>query len=160
MSSFAGRMREYSTISLDRFDRENLHARAYFLSHCHKGEPDCGHCALCTCFFSGYNTEAIRLEASHNPVLFLYVFRSHERTEGSEAEEETRVQVCVFRYCRIVVVSLLDANLLLCDLVFAAAQSGSTARMWPKNSCWTTPNTPSGRSTLWDSADSDGSRDQ
>lgn len=41
MSSFAGRMREYSTISLDRFDRENLHARAYFLSHCHKGEPDC-----------------------------------------------------------------------------------------------------------------------
>ncbi|XP_048011017.1 protein artemis [Megalobrama amblycephala] len=36
MSSFAGRMKEYSTISLDRFDRENLHARAYFLSHCHK----------------------------------------------------------------------------------------------------------------------------
>lgn len=39
MSSFAGRMKEYPTISLDRFDRENLHARAYFLSHCHKGEP-------------------------------------------------------------------------------------------------------------------------
>uniref|UniRef100_A0A671X603 Protein artemis n=1 Tax=Sparus aurata TaxID=8175 RepID=A0A671X603_SPAAU len=37
MSSFAGRMKEYPTISLDRFDRENLHARAYFLSHCHKG---------------------------------------------------------------------------------------------------------------------------
>lgn len=37
MSSFAGRMREYPTISLDRFDKENLHARAYFLSHCHKG---------------------------------------------------------------------------------------------------------------------------
>uniref|UniRef100_A0A7N8Y9I3 Protein artemis n=1 Tax=Mastacembelus armatus TaxID=205130 RepID=A0A7N8Y9I3_9TELE len=36
MSSFAGRMREYPTISLDRFDRENLYARAYFLSHCHK----------------------------------------------------------------------------------------------------------------------------
>uniref|UniRef100_A0A669DW23 Protein artemis n=1 Tax=Oreochromis niloticus TaxID=8128 RepID=A0A669DW23_ORENI len=36
MSSFAGRMKEYPTISLDRFDRENLHARAYFLSHCHK----------------------------------------------------------------------------------------------------------------------------
>ncbi|XP_067247642.1 protein artemis [Chanodichthys erythropterus] len=36
MSSFAGRMKEYSTISLDRFDKENLHARAYFLSHCHK----------------------------------------------------------------------------------------------------------------------------
>lgn len=29
-------MKEYPTISLDRFDRENLHARAYFLSHCHK----------------------------------------------------------------------------------------------------------------------------
>ncbi|KAJ8395669.1 hypothetical protein AAFF_G00029060 [Aldrovandia affinis] len=36
MSSFGGRMKEYSTISLDRFDRDNLHARAYFLSHCHK----------------------------------------------------------------------------------------------------------------------------
>ncbi|XP_033846132.1 protein artemis [Periophthalmus magnuspinnatus] len=36
MSSFAGRMKEYSNISLDRFDRENIHARAYFLSHCHK----------------------------------------------------------------------------------------------------------------------------
>ncbi|KAG7471772.1 hypothetical protein JOB18_048664 [Solea senegalensis] len=36
MSSFAGRMKEYPTISLDRFDRENVHARAYFLSHCHK----------------------------------------------------------------------------------------------------------------------------
>lgn len=38
MSSFGGRMKEYPTISLDRFDRENLHARAYFLSHCHKGK--------------------------------------------------------------------------------------------------------------------------
>uniref|UniRef100_A0AAV2IXJ7 Protein artemis n=1 Tax=Knipowitschia caucasica TaxID=637954 RepID=A0AAV2IXJ7_KNICA len=36
MSSFAGRMKEYPNISLDRFDRENIHARAYFLSHCHK----------------------------------------------------------------------------------------------------------------------------
>ncbi|XP_062338596.1 protein artemis isoform X1 [Osmerus eperlanus] len=36
MSSFPGRMKEYPTISLDRFDKENLHARAYFLSHCHK----------------------------------------------------------------------------------------------------------------------------
>ncbi|XP_030628005.1 protein artemis [Chanos chanos] len=36
MSSFPGRMREYPTISIDRFDRDNLHARAYFLSHCHK----------------------------------------------------------------------------------------------------------------------------
>ncbi|GAB1285926.1 Protein artemis [Apodemus speciosus] len=29
-------MAEYPTISIDRFDRENLKARAYFLSHCHK----------------------------------------------------------------------------------------------------------------------------
>uniref|UniRef100_A0A8C3XVP0 Protein artemis n=1 Tax=Chelydra serpentina TaxID=8475 RepID=A0A8C3XVP0_CHESE len=36
MSSFGGRMREYPWLSLDRFDRENLRARAYFLSHCHK----------------------------------------------------------------------------------------------------------------------------
>ncbi|MCJ8743055.1 hypothetical protein PDJAM_G00089310 [Pangasius djambal] len=36
MSSFSGRMKEYSNISIDRFDRENIHARAYFLSHCHK----------------------------------------------------------------------------------------------------------------------------
>ncbi|XP_024068679.1 protein artemis isoform X2 [Terrapene carolina triunguis] len=36
MSSFGGRMREYPWLSIDRFDRENLRARAYFLSHCHK----------------------------------------------------------------------------------------------------------------------------
>ncbi|MEE6481508.1 hypothetical protein FKM82_012887 [Ascaphus truei] len=36
MSSFPGRMKEYPTISIDRFDRDNLFARAYFLSHCHK----------------------------------------------------------------------------------------------------------------------------
>ncbi|XP_053107355.1 protein artemis isoform X2 [Hemicordylus capensis] len=36
MSSFAGRMREYPNLSIDRFDRDNLRARAYFLSHCHK----------------------------------------------------------------------------------------------------------------------------
>ena len=38
MSCFEGQMVEYPTISIDRFDRENLRARAYFLSHCHKGE--------------------------------------------------------------------------------------------------------------------------
>ncbi|XP_074124657.1 protein artemis isoform X2 [Sminthopsis crassicaudata] len=36
MSAFEGRMVEYPTISIDRFDRQNLMARAYFLSHCHK----------------------------------------------------------------------------------------------------------------------------
>ncbi|KAM8802330.1 protein artemis isoform 2-T2 [Rhynchonycteris naso] len=36
MSSFQGQMAEYPNISIDRFDRENLKARAYFLSHCHK----------------------------------------------------------------------------------------------------------------------------
>ncbi|XP_044533843.1 protein artemis [Gracilinanus agilis] len=36
MSSFEGQMEEYPTISIDRFDRQNLMARAYFLSHCHK----------------------------------------------------------------------------------------------------------------------------
>ncbi|KAF7246592.1 Protein artemis, partial [Varanus komodoensis] len=36
MSSFGGTMREYPHCSIDRFDHENLQARAYFLSHCHK----------------------------------------------------------------------------------------------------------------------------
>ncbi|XP_043569164.1 protein artemis [Chiloscyllium plagiosum] len=36
MSSFQGRMHEYPSISIDRFDRDNLLAKAYFLSHCHK----------------------------------------------------------------------------------------------------------------------------
>ncbi|XP_078010803.1 protein artemis isoform X2 [Phascolarctos cinereus] len=36
MSSFEGQMAEYPAISIDRFDRQNLMARAYFLSHCHK----------------------------------------------------------------------------------------------------------------------------
>uniref|UniRef100_A0A2K5NFV7 Protein artemis n=2 Tax=Cercocebus atys TaxID=9531 RepID=A0A2K5NFV7_CERAT len=36
MSSFFGQMAEYPTISIDRFDRENLRARAYFLSFFYK----------------------------------------------------------------------------------------------------------------------------
>ncbi|XP_041059264.1 protein artemis isoform X2 [Carcharodon carcharias] len=36
MSSFQGRMQEYPSASIDRFDRDNLLAKAYFLSHCHK----------------------------------------------------------------------------------------------------------------------------
>ncbi|XP_067861135.1 protein artemis isoform X2 [Heptranchias perlo] len=36
MSSFQGRMEEYPGASIDRFDRDNLLAKAYFLSHCHK----------------------------------------------------------------------------------------------------------------------------
>ncbi|CAI9595669.1 unnamed protein product [Staurois parvus] len=36
MSSFLGRMKEYPSISIDRFDRDNVSAKAYFLSHCHK----------------------------------------------------------------------------------------------------------------------------
>ncbi|XP_077329109.1 protein artemis isoform X1 [Lithobates pipiens] len=36
MSSFQGRMKEYPSISIDRFDRENISAKAFFLSHCHK----------------------------------------------------------------------------------------------------------------------------
>ncbi|XP_020376958.2 protein artemis [Rhincodon typus] len=36
MSSFQGRMHEYPNVSIDRFDRDNLLAKAYFLSHCHK----------------------------------------------------------------------------------------------------------------------------
>ncbi|KAM6095476.1 protein artemis [Chlamydotis macqueenii] len=36
MSRFGGRVREYPAVSIDRFDRDNLRARAYFLSHCHK----------------------------------------------------------------------------------------------------------------------------
>ncbi|XP_067173034.1 protein artemis [Apteryx mantelli] len=36
MSRFGGRVREYPWVSIDRFDRHNLRARAYFLSHCHK----------------------------------------------------------------------------------------------------------------------------
>uniref|UniRef100_A0A670ZMB9 Protein artemis n=1 Tax=Pseudonaja textilis TaxID=8673 RepID=A0A670ZMB9_PSETE len=36
MSIFGGVMEEYPHLSIDRFDRENLRAWAYFLSHCHK----------------------------------------------------------------------------------------------------------------------------
>lgn len=38
MSRFGGRTREYPAVSIDRFDRDNVRARAFFLSHCHKGE--------------------------------------------------------------------------------------------------------------------------
>ncbi|KAJ7407183.1 Protein artemis [Willisornis vidua] len=36
MSRFGGRTREYPALSIDRFDHDNLRARAFFLSHCHK----------------------------------------------------------------------------------------------------------------------------
>ncbi|XP_021386693.2 LOW QUALITY PROTEIN: protein artemis [Lonchura striata] len=36
MSRFGGRTREYPAASIDRFDHDNLRARAFFLSHCHK----------------------------------------------------------------------------------------------------------------------------
>ncbi|XP_062928717.1 protein artemis isoform X2 [Mobula hypostoma] len=36
MSSFEGRMAEYPGVAIDRFDRNNLLAKAFFLSHCHK----------------------------------------------------------------------------------------------------------------------------
>lgn len=54
MSRFGGRLREYPAVSIDRFDRHNLRARAYFLSHCHKGEPRPSperrlHPLLCVC---------------------------------------------------------------------------------------------------------------
>nr|XP_046192701.1 protein artemis-like isoform X3 [Oncorhynchus gorbuscha] len=63
MSSFAGRMKEYPNMSLDRFDRENLHARAYFLSHCHKA-------LLTSCIFC----------------------RSHEGAEGASIEKKVEIQ--------------------------------------------------------------------
>uniref|UniRef100_A0A4W3GPU6 DNA repair metallo-beta-lactamase domain-containing protein n=1 Tax=Callorhinchus milii TaxID=7868 RepID=A0A4W3GPU6_CALMI len=47
MSSFVGRMKEYRSVSIDRFDRENLLAKAYFLSHCHKGGQLCFPCSRC-----------------------------------------------------------------------------------------------------------------
>ena len=37
MSTFKGRMREYTRASLDRFDGKNLESTAYFLSHNHAG---------------------------------------------------------------------------------------------------------------------------
>lgn len=85
MSSFAGRMKEYPTISLDRFDRENLHARAYFLSHCHKGEP-----GACTVVRNGTYYMCGLLMAG---VLSVSLNRSHERAERTSAEEEAAVQV-------------------------------------------------------------------
>ena len=35
MSCFEGKMKIYQEVSIDRFDSFNLHATAYFLSHCH-----------------------------------------------------------------------------------------------------------------------------
>lgn len=106
MSSFAGRMREYSTISLDRFDRENLHARAYFLSHCHKGEPDCSAVTVCAQWVRILLAVTFRGHISLSIAPSNCVFddsRSHERTEGTETEEEAKVQVSVISSCEAVV---------------------------------------------------------
>lgn len=94
MSSFAGRMKEYPTISLDRFDRENLHARAYFLSHCHKGAY---------MYIMDIASEpANALSRQHEwlnwfamimiTVLLMFMFnRSYERVERTFDEEKTEV---------------------------------------------------------------------
>lgn len=82
MSSFAGRMKEYPTLSLDRFDRENLHSRAYFLSHCHKGElASMTNKTVYTCFSACVVT---------NLIVFT---RSHEGTERTNAEAKTEDEV-------------------------------------------------------------------
>lgn len=35
MSTFAGIMKEFPCISVDRFDNDNLQSKIFFLSHCH-----------------------------------------------------------------------------------------------------------------------------
>lgn len=35
MSTFTGLMNEFPSISVDRFDNENLNSTIFFLSHCH-----------------------------------------------------------------------------------------------------------------------------
>lgn len=40
MSEFEGTLKEYTNISIDRFDGKS-DAQAYFLSHCHKGKKKC-----------------------------------------------------------------------------------------------------------------------
>jgi len=45
MSTFKGKMNEYSFVSIDRFDGANLSSKAFFLSHCHEGKVIYGHCS-------------------------------------------------------------------------------------------------------------------
>ncbi|KAK3753510.1 hypothetical protein QZH41_018009 [Actinostola sp. cb2023] len=40
MSCFSGKFKEYSSISVDCFNKNNLESRAFFLSHCHKDHMD------------------------------------------------------------------------------------------------------------------------
>ncbi|RLW01954.1 hypothetical protein DV515_00007564 [Chloebia gouldiae] len=63
MSRFGGRTREYPAASIDRFDRDNLRARAFFLSHCHKGENGT---VLYTGDFRLAKGEAARMELLHS----------------------------------------------------------------------------------------------
>ncbi|XP_061418935.1 protein artemis isoform X1 [Lethenteron reissneri] len=60
MSSFLGKTAEYPSVSIDRFDRDNVNARAFFLSHCHQDH------------MVGLYSEALRKKLEKSPGLHLY----------------------------------------------------------------------------------------
>ncbi|ESO91307.1 hypothetical protein LOTGIDRAFT_209646 [Lottia gigantea] len=61
MSTFCGRMREYSEISIDRFDGGNLLSSVFFLSHCHRDHMT----------GLNYRSFAKRLQAGNNIYLYM-----------------------------------------------------------------------------------------
>lgn len=112
MSRFGGRLREYPALSIDRFDRDNLRARAYFLSHCHKGERrnPAATVAMATALPPPsfptrpspwrplFPPPARRHGDSRQslwrpPVTAIFPRRSHEGAEGVRPEEEAGEQV-------------------------------------------------------------------
>lgn len=84
MSRFGGRLREYPQLSIDRFDYDNLRARAYFLSHCHKGEPPS---------FPPISMASSPPAALPAVTAVPFLLRSHEGAEGARPEEEAAEQV-------------------------------------------------------------------
>lgn len=80
-------MREYPAVSIDRFDHDNLLARAYFLSHCHKGEHRP----------SPWQPDTLPVPPptppSHALMAVPCLHRPHEGAAGARPEEEDGGQV-------------------------------------------------------------------
>ncbi|POI23113.1 hypothetical protein CIB84_013139 [Bambusicola thoracicus] len=84
MSRFGGRLREYPQLSIDRFDHDNLRARAYFLSHCHKEKSTSSIRSsvkiMLTPLLQKEDIEVTLLPAGHCPGSVMFLFQGENGT--------------------------------------------------------------------------------
>ncbi|XP_072310149.1 protein artemis isoform X2 [Eucyclogobius newberryi] len=109
MSSFPGRMKEYPNISLDRFDRENIHARAYFLSHCHKGKVSANNVMINVDLYFYCFTSRTRINIRKSLLTLIHI--DHMKgLKGPLLKRKLQFSRTVRLYCSFVTKELLLSN--------------------------------------------------